>query len=114
MPESESNFDSREKAVISDDLLAVLAPVLDWYQSDERQEREPLDIIRDIVDDLQSDRSANLRMYAALTKIRDNFESLNGQECDRGCGKCIRCIAAAALVDPANAEVCQPEGAKKL
>jgi hypothetical protein len=108
MPEPETKSDSRVKAVVSDDLLALLAPVLDWYQSDERQEREPLDIIRDIVDDLQSDRSANLRMDAALTKIRDSFESLNGQECDRGCGKCIRCIAAAALVDPANSQAEQP------
>ena len=54
MPESESNSESRVKAVLNDDLLAVLAPVLDWYQSDEHPEREPQDILRDIVADLQS------------------------------------------------------------
>jgi hypothetical protein len=41
-------------------LLAVLEPVLDWYQSDEHPAREPLDILSDIVDDLQSDRKAAL------------------------------------------------------
>ena len=108
MSEPESHSESRVKAVLNEDLLAVLAPVLDWYQSDEQPERAPLDILRDIVDDLQSDRSANIRMDAALTKIRDNFERLNGQECDRGCGKCIQCIAAAALVDTANASDQRP------
>ena len=42
------------------DLLAVLEPVIDWYQSDEHPKREPLDILRDIVADLQSDRSEAL------------------------------------------------------
>lgn len=57
MSESESNSENRMKAVLNDDLLAVLAPVLDWYQSDEHPEREPLDILRDIVADLQTDRA---------------------------------------------------------
>jgi len=42
------------------DLFAVLLPVLDWYQSDEADARPPLDIIRDIVADLQTDRHAAL------------------------------------------------------
>lgn len=42
------------------DLFAVLSPVIDWYQSDEQPAREPLDIIRDIVADLQIDRNAAL------------------------------------------------------
>lgn len=49
------------------DLLAVLAPVLDWYQSDEESARPPMDILRDIVDDLQSDRKAALVASSAAT-----------------------------------------------
>lgn len=49
------------------DLLAVLAPVLDWYQSDEEAARPPMDILRDIVDDLQSDRKAALVASSAAT-----------------------------------------------
>lgn len=68
MSESESNSESRVKAVLNDDLLAVLAPVLDWYQSDEHPEREPLDILRDIVADLQSDRADSLALRAQIGK----------------------------------------------
>lgn len=49
------------------DLLAVLEPVLDWYQSDEHPEREPLEILRDIVADLQSDRQAALVASSAAS-----------------------------------------------
>lgn len=66
MSKSESTPESRVKAVLNDDLLAVLAPVLDWYQSDEHPDREPLDILRDIVTDLQSDRADSI----ALGKVR--------------------------------------------
>ena len=41
-------------------LLAVLEPVIDWYQSDKLPERHALDIIRYIVDDLQFYRRAAL------------------------------------------------------
>lgn len=47
-------------AIASKDLFAVLAPVIDWYQSDEHPQRPLLDILRDVVDDLQSDRAAAL------------------------------------------------------
>ena len=49
------------------DLLAVLEPVLDWYQSDEHPERDPLDILRDIVADLQSDRADLLTLRTPIT-----------------------------------------------
>ena len=42
------------------DLFAVLSPVMDWYQSDEEDARPPLDIIRDIVADLQTDLAVAL------------------------------------------------------
>ena len=71
MSDLDSNSESRVKAVLNDDLLAVLGPVIDWYQSDEHPEREPLDIIRDIVADLQSDRAENLRYRPALERVRD-------------------------------------------
>lgn len=48
----------------SDALLAALKPVIDWYQSDEQPPRNPIDIIRDIVEDLQS-------LRRAMESIRD-------------------------------------------
>lgn len=51
-------------------LLAVLEPVLEWYQSDEHEPREPLDILRDIVIDLQTDRAENLKSAAKLANYR--------------------------------------------
>ena len=59
------------KLVNYHDLLAALGPVLDWYQSDEHPPREPLDIIRDIVDDLQSDRKAALAISASASDAFD-------------------------------------------
>lgn len=53
------------------DLFAVLLPVMDWYQSDEADARPPLDIIRDIVADLQTDRAAAL---VASSAARDALE----------------------------------------
>lgn len=43
----------------------ALAPVIDWYQSDEHPGRNTVDIVRDVVSDLQEDRAASL----LLTKI---------------------------------------------
>lgn len=60
-----------DSSVESTDLLAVLAPVLDWYQSDEHPERAPLDILRDIVADLQSDRADNLQLRRTMARVRD-------------------------------------------
>lgn len=37
-----------------------LAPVLDWYQSDEHPGRNTVDIVADVVEDLQTDRAAVL------------------------------------------------------
>jgi len=60
-----------QSQVGSDALFAVLLPVLDWYQSDEANARPPLDIIRDIVADLQTDRHAAL---VASSAARDALE----------------------------------------
>lgn len=51
-------------------LLAVLEPVIDWYQPDDQPEREPLDILREIVADLQNDRAKNLKEAATLANYR--------------------------------------------
>jgi hypothetical protein len=70
-------------------LLAVLEPVLDWYQSDEHDPREPLDILRDIVDDLQTDRAENMRLRPAAKRALKLAR--NGR------------YSAAELIDVANA-----------
>lgn len=70
-------------------LLAVLEPVIDWYQSDEHDPRKPLEILRDIVDDLQTDRAENLKLRrAAKTALK---LARNGR------------YSAAELIDVANA-----------
>ena len=56
---------AKPQGIATHDLFAVLAPVLDWYQSDEHPARNPLDIIRDIVSDLQADRAAALSASSA-------------------------------------------------
>lgn len=61
----ETDQETTEGGLPIRDLLAVLEPVLDWYQGDEHPEREPLDILRDIVDDLQTDREAALVVGSA-------------------------------------------------
>ena len=68
------------KAILNDDLLAVLAPVLHWYQSDEHPERTPLDILRDIVADLQSDRAAALAGAADKRRLDWIAENLTTNE----------------------------------
>ena len=37
------------------------------------------------------------RANSALERIVKQFADLNGKECERGCGQCIRCIACAGL-----------------
>lgn len=37
------------------------------------------------------------RAEAALVRIVNEFDEINGRECERGCGKCARCIAAEGL-----------------
>lgn len=68
MDNKPTDSDSSVMAVANDSLLAVLAPVLDWYQSDEQPAREPLDILRDIVNDLQSDRAEVMALRAQIGK----------------------------------------------
>lgn len=40
----------------------ALAPVIDWYQSDEHPGRNTVDIVKDVVADLQDDRKAALKL----------------------------------------------------
>lgn len=47
------------------EIREALAPVIDWYQSDEVPGRNTVAIVRDMVSDLQEDRRAAL----ILTKI---------------------------------------------
>jgi hypothetical protein len=94
------------------DLLAVLAPVLDWYQSDEHPDRPTLDILRDIVADLQTDRAENLRYRPALESIRDTSVAMvDSLRCYPKGGTVILAEGPARIRDkacnalyPANAE----------
>ena len=37
------------------------------------------------------------KLVDGLEEIVRDFDKLNGNECTEGCGKCIRCLAVAAL-----------------
>lgn len=50
------------------DLQAIIQPVIDWYQSDEEEARPLLDILKDIVTDMQSDRAEVLALRAQIGK----------------------------------------------
>jgi hypothetical protein len=51
--------------ISSDPLFAALLPVMDWYQSDEHEQRQLVDIVRDIVSDLQHDRNVAVMARSA-------------------------------------------------
>lgn len=38
------------------------------------------------------------RLIAAARHIVEDFQKLNGTECSRGCGKCIKCILEDAML----------------
>lgn len=48
----------------------ALAPVMDWYQSDEVPGRNTVDIVRDVVADLQEDRRASLVLQKIVLAAR--------------------------------------------
>jgi hypothetical protein len=48
----------------------ALAPVIDWYQSDEVPGRNTVDIVRDVVADLQEDRRAALILAKIVLAVR--------------------------------------------
>jgi hypothetical protein len=62
----------------------AIAPVIDWYQSDEHHPRLTVDIIKDIVADLQKDRAEVLKLrrvraqdlYDALWEVSEVPEAL--------------------------------------
>lgn len=58
--DSNSKMQHEKCRISGDALLGVLSPVMDWYQPDDQDPRNLLDILSDIVDDLQSDRAAAL------------------------------------------------------
>jgi len=89
MSDTPTPKEAAESGLSRHDLLAVLEPVLDWYQSDERDPREPLDILSDIVDDIQTDRTENIRLRSAAKRALKLAR--NGR------------YSAAELIDVANA-----------
>ena len=56
-------------SVNNSDLTAVLEPVMGWYQSDEHPQRDLLEILRDVVSDLQTDRATALAGVADKRRL---------------------------------------------
>lgn len=52
-------------------LRAEVAPVRHWYESDEHPARGDVDILKDIVADLQSDRAENLKLRARVAALEE-------------------------------------------
>jgi hypothetical protein len=57
---------------VGERMRGALTPVLDWFQSDEHDERPTVDILRDVVAELQSDRADVLRLRRGIQQIRDD------------------------------------------
>jgi hypothetical protein len=72
----------------------AIAPVIDWYQPDEEHPRLTVDIVKDAVADLQSDREACLRLTSAATfaatEIRAWMGNWNADAIDRMRGDFVR------------------------
>jgi hypothetical protein len=77
-----------------DAIRRAIAPVLCRYQADDDYPRPTLDIIKDIVADLQSDREACLRLTSAATfaatEIRAWMGNWNADAVDRMRGDFVR------------------------
>ena len=52
------------------EMRVALAPIMDWYQSDEHEPRKLADIAADAVADLQSDRADSLRDRGDAARYR--------------------------------------------
>lgn len=52
-------------------LRGEVAPVRHWYESDEHSPRSDVDILKDIVADLQSDRAENLKLRARVAALEE-------------------------------------------
>jgi hypothetical protein len=61
------------------EIREALAPVIDWYQSDEVPGRNTADIVRDVVADLEADRKAALILARIVLAAR----SVEGGEAHR-------------------------------
>lgn len=55
---------------MSDEIRKALAPVMDWYQSDECDPRPLADIVGDVVADLQEDRTQALLLHRIVLTAR--------------------------------------------
>lgn len=69
------------------DVREALAPVLDWFQSEEDAERPLVSILRDVVQELIDDRNDNLafgRLAGELRMELDNSDSYGGPRVDEG------------------------------
>lgn len=93
-----------ELTPLVDDVLGtksflILAGELDRlrvaYSTNLARDVEPLS--KEAVRDGLALIAAAEKMQAALDRIVNEFDDLNGNECKNGCGKCCRCIAREAL-----------------
>lgn len=73
----------------NDLLMEVLEPVLDWYQSDAQPPRDPMDILRDVISDLQEDRKELLAEREARKNLQHVIVSKWGAD---SIGACIATI----------------------
>lgn len=60
--------DSHRRATLNE-VREILAPVIDWFESDERDGIPTLEILRDVVKELQNDRAYGLLAADALRKF---------------------------------------------
>ncbi len=64
-------------------LMERINPIIDWYQSDKAEIRNPLDIITDIVADLQSGREREAVVASAINDARELCHQIERCGCSR-------------------------------
>lgn len=62
--------EERMDYVTEEDVRKALAPVIDWFQSDNDHPRPILDILKDVAEELDRDRRDNLKFRRALREVR--------------------------------------------
>ena len=91
-------------------LCDVLLPVMDWYQSDEHEQRPFLDIVRDIVSDLQHDRNVAVMAGSAARDALELCHQIERCGCSEELTKAsIMASDLRSKLASANTEVRQPE-----
>lgn len=79
-------------------LRGEVEPVRHWYESDEHSPRSDVEVLKDIVADLQSDRAENLKLRARVAALEEGLRDF-----------CLSAECAAGVDEGASEDVAESE-----